>query len=111
MATKLLVCRLCWESVPGKRTTSLFTRISLEREWPERISALLEVHVHKDDHLPSHICSACMNRVVTLEQALLDLAALRQSAKTGMRAHKSLKRAKETSSDVGVSPDTQRARP
>ena len=106
MASKLLMCRLCWNQVPDNRTTSLFTKKSLERGWANRITALLELPVSQSDQLPPHICSKCMNRVITLEKACVDLEDFKKSARACMQAqaHQSLKRPKQTAGDSGVSP-------
>ena len=112
MASKVLSCRLCWASVVDKNMTNLFTKKSLERGWASRITALLDVPVSQDDHMPPHVCSKCMTKVVALEKALTELAELKRSALSGMQqVQRSLKRTKETTGEVGVSPDTQRARP
>ena len=110
-----LICRLCWESVPDNRMTHLFTRKSLERGWASRIAILLQLdHPVQEDNLPAHVCSKCLKRVVALEKASIDLAAFRKSSKSVVeRAHQSLrmKRTKETTGEVGVSPHTLRERP
>ena len=108
MASKVLSCRLCWASVVDKNMTNLFTKKSLERGWASRITALLDVPVSQDDHMPPHVCSKCMTKVVALEKALTELAELKRSALSGMQqVQRSLKRTKETTGEVGVSPDTQ----
>ena len=111
MAAKMLLCRLCWENIPDKRTISIFTKKSLERGWPSRITALLDIPVSKDDQLPAHICTRCMTSVA-LEKACLDLAAFKKSSRACIeRARQSVKRKKESTGSVGVSPDTLRERP
>ena len=65
VAAKLLVCRLCWENVPG-----LYTKKSVERKWPSRISALLDIPVDCGDQLPPHVCFKCLTRVVSLEKSI-----------------------------------------
>lgn len=112
MATKLLVCRLCRDTVSDKRMTHLFTRKSQERGWASRITALLDIPVSIDDKFPPHVCSKCIARIVTLEKASMELAAFKRSVQSAMEhTHLSLKRTKETSGEVGVSPDTLRERP
>ena len=62
--------------------------------------------------MTTHVCSKCMAKVVALVKAMVDLAELKRSAVSGMQqVQRSLKRTKETTGDVGVSPNTQRARP
>ena len=49
---------------------------------------------------------------MALEKAAMDLAEFSRSATYAMQhIQRSLKRMKETTGEVGVSPDTQRARP
>ena len=92
--------------------TNLFTKKSLERGWATRITVLLDVPVSQDDHMPPHVCSKCMTKVIALEKAMMDLAEFKRSAGNALQnVQRSLKRTKETTSEVGVSPDTQRARP
>lgn len=111
MASKVL-CRLCSGNAGDKNMTNLFTRKSLERGWALRISTLLDIPLKQDDHLSSHVCSKCMTRVVSLEKATADLAAFKRLARSAMQdSHNSLKRTKETTGDVGVSPNTLRQRP
>ena len=76
-------------------------------------TALLELPVSQSDQLPPHICSKCMNRVVTLERACVDLEDFKKSARACMQAqaHQSLKRPKQTAGDSGVSPSTIKQRP
>lgn len=106
-------CRLCWASVPNvRKRTNLFSAISLKKEWPSRIATLLDVPVSKDDQLPPHVCSTCITRVERLERASTDLADFKRSARYSMSlGSRSLKRTKETTGEVGVSPDTLRERP
>ena len=114
MATKAesRTCRLCWEQVAENRVTHLFTRKSVERGWATRITALLEVPISQQDNLPPYVCNKCISRVSALEKATVDLAAFKRSVRTVMQeAHQSLKRTKETTGSVGVSPDTLRCRP
>jgi hypothetical protein len=112
MAGTQVLCRLCRERVPSKRALSLFSTISSKQKWGERITSLLEVTVCKNDPLPPHICSKCKNKILALERAASDLAAFKALAKaTYAIARGPLKRTKDTSGDVGVSPDTARERP
>ncbi len=67
----------------------------------------------QNDGLPSHICSKCMTRVVSLEKASTDLAAFKRSAMSIFeRAHKSLKRTKKTTESLlrGGDLESQEAR-
>ena len=112
MAVKVLLCRLCWESVPDHKVTYIFTKKSLEKQWPSRISSLLDIPVDSSDQLPPHVCFKCLTRVVSLEKASANLTAFKRSARSVMeQALRPLKRTKETSGEVNVSPNTLRARP
>ena len=103
MAAKLLVCRLCWENVPDHKATNIFTKKSVERKWPSRISALLDIPVDCGDQLPPHVCFKCLTRVISLEKASLNLASFKRYARSVMdQALRLLKRSKETSGGVGV---------
>lgn len=56
----------------------------------------------------------CSNRITSLEKAQADLAAFKDMARCSLSIlgpRGPLKRTKETSSAVGVSPDTSRQRP
>lgn len=80
--------------------------------WGERISQLLDLeNPRPDDQLPPVICDVCRNKVRYLEKALLQLDAFKQLAKSCLTITRSLKRTKETSGMLGVSPDTCRQRP
>ena len=107
--------KFCFIDSAEKRCLTIepfFTRKSLDRGWAKRITALLDLLVSQDDRLPPHICSKCTNRVVTLERECVDLAAFKRSARASMeQAHRSLKRSKVTTGEVGLSPDTAWQRP
>ena len=79
----------------------LFTSAGIQKRWAPRISLLLDIPVEQEK-LSSQICLRCANRVESLEKAVKYLVAFsfRLNRFTG------LKRTKETSGDVGVSPDT-----
>ena len=111
MTAKVLLCRLCWESVLNHKVISIFTRKSLERVWPSRISVLLGIPVCRSDQLPPHVCSKCSTRAVTLEKASINLAAFKRSRRFVMeQALSSHKRTKGTTGE-DVSPNTLWERP
>ena len=106
------LCRLCWENVQDKKMTNLFTNKSMQRGWASRITALLDIPLSQNDHLPQHVYSRCMTRFVSLEKSSIDLSAFKRAAMSGFEhAQMSLKRTKETASQMGASPDTIRERP
>ena len=77
----------------------------MEQGWPRRISDLLDIPVRPDDNLSSLVCSKGITRVKSLEIASVDLKAFKRSVRS------SLKRSKETTGEVGVSPNILRERP
>ena len=108
------VCRLCRAVVAGNRAVYLFSSASLKQRWGSRISTLLFVTVSVDDGISQYMCDMCKNRIVNLEKAVLDLESFRELATCSVSCLgqvKSLKRTKATSSEVGVTPDTERQRP
>ena len=105
MSTAVKTCRLCNENVSSKQMTRLFSEKSLEQGWPRRISDLLDVPVtpvKPDDHMSALVC---ITRVKALEKSCMDLAAFKRSVSS------SLKRSKETTGEVGVSPNILWGRP
>ena len=109
MSAKSLLCRLHWSSVPDNKVTSIFIRNSLEREWPSRISALVNIPVSGSDQFSHHVCSMCLMRDIILEKASVNLASFKRS--TREQAPQPIKRRKETSGEVNVPPNTFRKRP
>ena len=108
-------CKLCRALSDPNRSTALFTSTGIAKRLGPRISTLLQVPVDRDDGLPQYICRECNKHVAKLEEALDDLTAFRDMARCSVAALSSvrgpLKRRKETSGEVGVSPDTLRCRP
>ena len=74
MSAKSLLCRPHWASVPYNKVTSIFITNSLEREWPSRISALVNIPVNGSDQFPHHVCSMCLMQDIILEKASVNLA-------------------------------------
>jgi hypothetical protein len=70
--------------------------------------------VTRADGLPGHICCECKHKLDHLEKAAEELESFRSDAKntysTLALKRNELKQTKETSSSVGVSPDTLRSR-
>lgn len=105
-------CRLC--RLVDTNSTHLFTAKGKSNKWASRISTLLAVSVNEDDKISPYMCSMCTRRLVSLEKAATDLQAFKQLAQRSLAAlisTGSLKRTRVTSGEVGVSPDTARARP
>ena len=116
MAARGWLCRLCQSSVSSAHAVCLFGQAATRQNLPFRISDLLGVPIAKNDSYPEHICEKCKRRLERLEKAAEDLEnfrSLANSSYTKLHACRrgELKRTKETSSSVGVSPDTDRNRP
>ena len=117
MASKIStrVCRLCRGLVKSVKAISLFTATGLQQQWAKRIEILLQVTACIDDRLPTHICNKCKTKIIALEKAEEDLKEFRELARCSKialeRVRCPAKRAKNTSGDIGVSPDTARERP
>ena len=95
---------------------SLFTNSAVSQNLAGRISELLDVCIDRDDDLPGHniICKKCKRRFDGLEKAGTDLENFRVQARESRKSllsEGSLKRRKESSGNIGVSPDTLRERP
>jgi hypothetical protein len=75
----------------------------------------LDIPVTRADGLPEHICRKCKRKLERLEKAAEELESFRSAAKNTFSTlalkRNELKRTKETSSSVGVSPDTLKSRP
>ena len=81
-----------------------------------RISDLLDVPIAENDGYPEHVCEKCKRRLERLEKAAEDLENFRSQANSSYIKLRTcrrgeLKRTKETSSSVGISPDTAKNRP
>ena len=96
---------------------SLFGIAGTREELPARITELVRVPVDDRDGLPASICQQCKRRVVPLEKAVQGLADFRKQCQQTYQdlvlsgEPVTLKRTKESSGDVGVSPDIARYRP
>ncbi len=108
-------CRLCRSTVESRSIVHLFTAKGLEKKWSTRISTILGIRVDKMGRLSPHVCCMCTRRLESLENAAADLQDFKQLAQRSLEvAHATrgpVKRTRVTSGEVGVSPDTARARP
>ena len=107
------MCHLCHSSVPSAHALSGLT--ATRQSLYSRISDLLDVPISVNDGYPEHIIrKKCIRRLERLEKAAEDLENF-GSQVTPSYVHVArrgeLKRTKETSSSVGVSPDTAKNRP
>ena len=109
------VCRLCRAAMPTKHAVALFSCSAVKQKLACRLADLLDVNVNESDGLPQHVCAKCVRRLGSLERAAEDLVNFRSQAVESYRALQPargpLKRTKESSAQVGVSPDTVKARP
>lgn len=106
------VCRLCGTVVDSKRAVALFKGPGVRQNLPSRISKLIDIpEPAPDDLLPPTICEKCKGLISSLEKALVDLNRLKDIAARSLLKTRGMKRTKETSGEVGVSPDTIRQRP
>lgn len=108
-------CRLCQTMVPSAHAVCLFSIKADKARLRSRISDLLDIPVTEKDGLPEHICEKCRRKLERLEKAAEDLVDFWHQAKSACTVlfgqGRQLKRRKETSSMLGVSPDTARNRP
>lgn len=108
-------CRLCRSLVGANRALHLFTSKGVSKGLAGRITKLLEVPVASDDRLPPYVCETCIKRITRMEKALDDLAAFKDMARCSLSAldktRQPIKRTKETSGEIGVSPNTLKQRP
>ena len=105
------VCRLCSATIDSKRALSLFSTTGQRQKLASRISKLLDIpEPIPSDTLPSIICWKCNQRISTLEKALAELDRMKALARSSLEG-RGMKRVKETSGAIGVSPDTLRQRP
>ena len=79
--------------MPSNTAVSLVSHTAVQQRLSSRITDLLDVPVTQADGLPGHICRKCKRKLERLEKAAEE--------------HK---RTKETSSSIGVSPDTLKPR-
>ena len=100
--------------MPSDAAVSLFSHTAVQQRLPDRIMDLLDVPVTQADGLPGHICRKCKRKLERLEKAE-ELESFRSDAKntysTFALKRNELKRTKETSSSIGVSPNTLKSRP
>ena len=106
-------CNLQAVQISGARTITVhvFTSAGIQKKWAPGISLLLDISVEKQGKLSLQVCSRCANRVESLEKAVKDLVAFKAMARCYLDRVTGFKITKETSGDVGVSPDTISDRP
>ena len=106
-------CRVCLESVEQKYSIALFGDVGMRMKWANRLEELLRVPVSASDSFPPYICRACRGKVETVEKKLSSLRYMAHASyeKLSGDAVANRKRTKHTSSAVGISPSTAKARP
>ena len=108
---KTFCCRFCRSFFPPNKTVLLITNIAVQKNWPSRITQLLEVPVERQQQFSNYMCITCSSKTESLERAVKELQGFRVMARCSYdRVQGPLKRVKQTSG-VGVSPDTTRVRP
>ena len=108
------VCHLCQSAIPSNCSVFLFSRGSVQQKLSSRFSDLLDVTVESSDGLPHYVCCKCKQCLEIIENAAQDLVDFRSLARgsySALLARGILKRVKDRSGDVGVSPDIAKARP
>lgn len=105
---------MCRAVINSNNSTLIYgTSAAMKQQWVSRIEQLLEITVDPD--ISPYMCKMCKNRIIQLETAVLDLVAFQKlselSRQALMRISGPVKRTKETSGDIGVSPETARQRP
>ncbi len=116
MAARSCLCRLCQSAVPSAHAVCLFGPSATRQSLSSRISDLLDVPIAENDGYPEHVCEKCKRRLERLEKAAEDLENFRSQANSSYIKLRTcrrgeLKQTKETSSSVGISPDTDKNRP
>jgi len=109
------LCRLCRASIASGSAVYLFSQTAVHQNLPGRITDLLDVPIAAEDGLPQHICNICKRKLGRLEKAAEELEDFRTQASSNhtilASTRPELKRTKETSASVGVSPDTAKGKP
>jgi len=105
------LCRLCRAAMPTKHAVALFSCSAVKQKLACRLADLLDLNVSESDGLPQHACAKCVRRLGSLERAAEHLVNFRSQAvesyKVLQPTRGPLKRTKESSAQVGVSPDTK----
>lgn len=118
-------CRLCGNNHPTKNMIAIFSQSGARERLSARIVDLARVPVRQGDGLPATVCQQCKRRLVALEKAVVQLSEFRRQCQDTYQTlvlspsttsinpvhSESLKRPKESSGSIGVSPDTARCRP
>ena len=109
------LCRLSRASIASGSAVCLFSQVAVRQNLPGRITDLLDVPIAAKDGLPQHICHKCKRKLERLEKAAEELEDFRTQASSNhtilASTRRELKRTKETSTSVGMSPDTAKSRP
>lgn len=108
------ICRLCQTASAANSVVAIFSLKARETRMAHRISQLLDISVCSNDGLPGCICMKCSRRIETLERSAENLKKfkiLAQDSYTTLSSRGPNKRTKDTSTELNVSPDIERARP
>ena len=109
------LCRLCGNEEDKKHMLSLKSRSAMEEGLPQRMSHLLGIdfciNLHK---FPTSVCRSCKRQFDHIEKALTKLETFKAMARRSMaffETRSCLKRTKQCSGTIGVSPEMLRVRP
>ena len=68
----MAVCRLCLQKA-DKHYTLLYSRNSLGKNLPERISQLLGISMSNEPGYPDRVCRGCCDKFISVEKHLAQL--------------------------------------
>ena len=106
-----VLCRLCSTETERTHSVSLFSKDSVQKDLPGRLSRLAQVPVGEEDGLSGYLCRKCKGKFVSLEAKLDAFRAMAKAvASPRQRIPACRKRVKDTSGGL-VSPHTAHARP
>ena len=114
MATEMILCRLCGTECSAKHSWSLTSDLSIKNRLLQRFQCLLDVRIELKDGLSTQVCRQCKRKLETLERAAEDLEKFKlmvRDVNASIHTRRHLKRHKESSGVVNISPDTSRLRP
>ena len=95
-------CRLCIQKAET-HYTALYSKKSLERDLPGRISLLLGISMSKETGYPDRVCRGCYDKFTTLEK---HLGELKERAQTSYRSY-----SRKRPADDSLTPTRERQRP
>lgn len=64
------VCRVCLGKASHPHYTSLFSKLSLEKDLPRRVSKVSGISMCQENGYPTRVCRSCMETFYSLEKGL-----------------------------------------